>query len=105
MGGLRVRELTLDRARIVQLALRLLEQLLGDPDGAPDRRERQRQEARDQAHACTPGSSVANATGGSGPVASKRSCAERSAASSASTSSKDRSAPRSTRNEPLKTTS
>ena len=57
-----------DRALVVVLGLRLGEQLLGDPDGAADRRQREREQARDQAHAGAPTAcSPVKLYGGSGP--------------------------------------
>src|SRR6476619_1811500 len=69
-GGLELDELRLDRALVVVLALGLLEETVGDPDRSSHGRQRQGQQASDQAHARTSlvASSPVKLNGGSGPT-------------------------------------
>src|SRR3954452_18219065 len=67
-------QLRLDRAFVVQLALSLLIEALGDPDRSPDRSQRKRQEPGDQAHAFAVSVAVSPVKlyGGSGPTYRRR---------------------------------
>src|SRR5205807_1408378 len=59
-------ELPTDRTPLVQLSRRLLGDLLRDPHGPADRRQRQRQQARQEPHQLSPGN-MTKLCGGSGP--------------------------------------
>src|SRR3954447_15232287 len=67
-------ELALDVVLVVELAVRLLGDLLGHPGGAAHRRQRQQDELLEQAHGYDSSSeSSTKLCGGSGPVAWNRS--------------------------------
>src|SRR3954452_11245919 len=91
-------KLRLDRALVVVLGLRLLEDLLRDPHGPRHRRERELEDAGDQPHAAAPTTcSEAKLYGGMGPR--KRSCTFPASCSATAPTSRPNSStrPRSTR--------
>src|SRR3954453_5508048 len=65
-----LQEACADARLVVQLALGLLLDLLGDPDGGPNRRQRQCEQPGDQTHAALPAESSMSVKlyGGSGPT-------------------------------------
>src|SRR3954453_11497683 len=89
-------ELAAHARLVVQLALRFERDLFADPGDAPDRREGQRQQPGDQAHAGLPAST--KWYGGSGPTYLLMRSGPRSRASASTCSSNFRSRSRSTRN-------
>src|SRR3954467_3482491 len=99
--ALRLDQATPRRLRFAQLAFGLGGELLGDPDRAAYRRERECEETRDQAHQrCPPCESSTKLCGGSGRMSFTSTRPGLSDANSSSARSKASVCLRSTRNDP-----
>src|SRR2546421_8295330 len=93
----RLGELGADPARVVQLRVGLLDDLVDHPDQSSRGRERESQQPADEAHQTATGSSRSTKLyGGSGPTSLKRSGGESSAARRSSRAETVSTAPRST---------
>src|SRR5947207_1490479 len=98
-SGLGLCQLGADPGRIVQLGLRLLDDLVEHPGEPTYGRKGKREQAADQSHQATAGmASRTKLYGGSGPTSLKWSGGERLEASSSTCFSTDSTAPRSTSN-------